>query len=162
MTSPSCKKTSRNLPLLNFEWVAGHGEGRENPRVARLREQSSCPEARTGDPQLEFPPPGCNPHEFWLSAFPGHPNIGDWHHGSRPGSWQAFLSITRRPGKFHPLKFQQSQKSHMHSPRSRRIKTTYTPRSAVWEGVEYPLERTVWASTTVFYSVVRRQHGHSD
>jgi hypothetical protein len=33
------------VPLLNFEWVAGQGDARENPKVVQLCEQSSWPGA---------------------------------------------------------------------------------------------------------------------
>ena len=78
------------------------------PESARLRKQSSWPRAWPGDLQLEFPRPGCNPHEYWPFMLQDLPSLGDQHRATSPVSWQAFSSIAPRPGEFHPLKFQQS------------------------------------------------------
>jgi hypothetical protein len=54
ITRPQIGLRAQNFQaLMNFKWVAGHGEGRENPKVARLREQSLCSEVRTDDPPLK-------------------------------------------------------------------------------------------------------------
>jgi hypothetical protein len=48
-------------------------------------------EAWTSDPQLEFPPSGCNPHACWLSAIPGNPNI------RRLAPWSATCFLASLP-----------------------------------------------------------------